>query len=98
MVVEYALRDVAKPIGIAEWKTRLMETLPEELKASLPTIEAIERELGEKRDFLVRPNRATLAEVHELLGDSPVNLTDGELNEARHAFLESRISRSEPES
>ena len=47
LTVEYALRDMAKPIGIAEWRTRLVETLPEDMKASLPTIEEIERELGE---------------------------------------------------
>ncbi|WP_158908593.1 PDDEXK nuclease domain-containing protein [Rectinema subterraneum] len=45
LVVEYALRDVAKPIGIAEWETRLMATLPEELKRSLPTVEELEAEL-----------------------------------------------------
>lgn len=48
LVVEYALRDIAKPIGIAEWKTSLVESLPEEMKASLPTIEALEQELGGK--------------------------------------------------
>jgi Protein of unknown function (DUF1016). len=45
LVVEYALRDVTKPIGIAEWETRLMATLPEELKRSLPTVEELEAEL-----------------------------------------------------
>ncbi len=45
VVVEYALRDVAKPIGVAGWKTKLVETLPEELRGSLPTGEEIEAEL-----------------------------------------------------
>jgi predicted nuclease of restriction endonuclease-like (RecB) superfamily len=45
VVVEYALRDVAKPIGVAGWKTKLVETLPEELRGSLPTVEEIEAEL-----------------------------------------------------
>ena len=44
--VEYALRDVKKPIGVAEWQTRLVESLPKKLKGSLPTIEEIERELN----------------------------------------------------
>jgi hypothetical protein len=44
--VEYALRDVAKPIGVAQWETRLVESLPEGLKGSLPTVEEIEAELG----------------------------------------------------
>jgi predicted nuclease of restriction endonuclease-like (RecB) superfamily len=46
LVVEYALRDVQKPIGVAEWETRLVETLPEELQGSLPTVEQLEAELG----------------------------------------------------
>ena len=47
--IEYALRDVKKPIGVAEWKTRLVESLPKKLRGSLPTIEELERELGESK-------------------------------------------------
>jgi predicted nuclease of restriction endonuclease-like (RecB) superfamily len=51
MVVEYALRDVAKPIGVAQWETRLVESLPEGLRGSLPTVEQIEAELeGDHRE------------------------------------------------
>lgn len=46
IVVEYALRDLRKPIGVAEWRTRIVEKLPEDLKGSLPTVEEIEAELG----------------------------------------------------
>ncbi len=46
LVVEYALRGMETPIGVAAWKTQLTETLPKELKGSLPTIEEIEAELG----------------------------------------------------
>lgn len=46
IVVEYALRDLKKPIGVAGWETRIVEQLPEELKGSLPTVEEIETELG----------------------------------------------------
>lgn len=46
LVVEYALRDLSKPIGVAEWETRLVESLPDELKGSLPTVQQIEAELG----------------------------------------------------
>jgi hypothetical protein len=35
--VEYALRDVRKPIGVAQWETRIVEALPENLKGSLPS-------------------------------------------------------------
>ena len=45
--VEYALRDVKKPIGVAEWQTRLVESLPKKLRGSLPTIADIERELNQ---------------------------------------------------
>ncbi|WP_277058743.1 PDDEXK nuclease domain-containing protein [Trichlorobacter lovleyi] len=43
VVAEYALRDNAQPLGIAEYK--LLESLPESLQTSLPSIEQIEREL-----------------------------------------------------
>jgi hypothetical protein len=45
LVVEYALRDLAKPIGVANWETQLVESLPEELAGSLPTVEEMEAEL-----------------------------------------------------
>jgi predicted nuclease of restriction endonuclease-like (RecB) superfamily len=44
VVAEYALRDNNRPMGIAEYQ--LVESLPEELKTSLPSIEQIEQELG----------------------------------------------------
>ena len=40
--VEFALRDINKPMGVSELK--LVENLPDNLKASLPTIEEIEVE------------------------------------------------------
>ena len=46
IVVEYALRDLMKPIGVAGWKTKIVEELPEDLKSSLPTVEEIEAELS----------------------------------------------------
>lgn len=44
VVAEYALRDDGRPLGIAEYQLRA--ALPEPLQTSLPSIEAIERELG----------------------------------------------------
>lgn len=44
VIAEYALRDIAKPMGVAEWQTRLIQSLPESLKGSLPSIEEIEAE------------------------------------------------------
>ena len=46
LVVEYALDGLRKPMGVADWETKLADTLPEELKGSLPSIEEIEAELG----------------------------------------------------
>lgn len=43
----YTLRDMTKPIGLAEY--RLCESLPEEFKTALPTIEELEAELS--KDF-----------------------------------------------
>jgi predicted nuclease of restriction endonuclease-like (RecB) superfamily len=43
VVAEYALSDRSQPMGISEYK--LLESLPEELQSSLPSIEEIEREL-----------------------------------------------------
>ena len=44
--VEYALRDVRKPIGVADYQVKLVESLPKDLRGSLPTVEEIEAELG----------------------------------------------------
>lgn len=44
MVVEYALRDLQKPIGVASWETKIVKALPKELRGTLPTIEELERE------------------------------------------------------
>ncbi|MDM8558133.1 PDDEXK nuclease domain-containing protein [Candidatus Parabeggiatoa sp. HSG14] len=43
MVVEYALKDVHKPIGVSEYI--ITKNLPKEFKSSLPSIEEIETEL-----------------------------------------------------
>lgn len=46
IVVEYALRDNFKPIGVASYETKIMESLPDNLKGSLPTVEEIEAEFS----------------------------------------------------
>lgn len=53
IVVEYALRDLNKPIGVAQWETSIVRSLPKELVGILPTVEEIEAELSaaeEERD------------------------------------------------
>lgn len=42
-IVEYALRDLNKPIGVSTYQLR--EALPEQLQGSLPTVEQLEAEL-----------------------------------------------------
>jgi len=50
LVVDYALRNLKKPIGLAQWETKLVKSLPKGFKGSLPTIEEIEAELaGDER-------------------------------------------------
>jgi predicted nuclease of restriction endonuclease-like (RecB) superfamily len=49
LTVEYALRDLKKPIGVAQWQTKLVESLPRNLKGSLPTVAEIEAELDNAR-------------------------------------------------
>jgi len=54
VVVEYALRDLHRPIGVARWETQFVNRLPKTLVGSLPTIAEIEAELGATRR---RPGR-----------------------------------------
>lgn len=46
--VEYALRDLNKPMGISEYK--LTDTIPEKFKTNLPSIEELEEQLEEKNE------------------------------------------------
>ena len=45
IVVEYALAGYNNPIGVANWQNDLAASLPDNLKATLPSIEEIENEL-----------------------------------------------------
>jgi hypothetical protein len=55
-VVEYALRDMNKPIGVAQWETQITRALPKELASSLPSIEQIETEL--QSELVKKPEAA----------------------------------------
>jgi predicted nuclease of restriction endonuclease-like (RecB) superfamily len=46
--VEFALRDMNKPMGVSEYT--LVEALPENLKGALPTVEEIEHDLQQLQD------------------------------------------------
>ena len=54
---EYVLRNFNRPIGIAEFELKLGEKLPEDLKASLPTVEEIEAELSLKPEEQKKPKK-----------------------------------------
>jgi predicted nuclease of restriction endonuclease-like (RecB) superfamily len=57
--VEYALRTLLRPMGVADYTTKLMEKLPKKLESSLPTIEDIELELlsHQKKPKLSKKNK-----------------------------------------
>jgi hypothetical protein len=44
-MVEYALENISSPLGVSEYQ--ITSAVPEDLKGSLPSIEAMEQELGE---------------------------------------------------
>ena len=46
VVVEYALRGLKTPIGVAGWQTKIVEKLPKALRGKLPTVKEIEAELS----------------------------------------------------
>ena len=45
LTVEYALRNCATPIGVAKWRTKLVDSLPKKLRGLLPSVEELERKL-----------------------------------------------------
>lgn len=49
LTAEYALRRSTSPIGIASYEIDILEKLPKELKASLPTVEEIESEFEKQQ-------------------------------------------------
>ncbi|BET28312.1 PDDEXK nuclease domain-containing protein [Wolbachia pipientis] len=48
VLAKYTLKDMTKPIGLAEY--RITESLPENIKTALPTIEELEAELSKVSD------------------------------------------------
>jgi len=59
IIAEYSLRDIEKPIGVADYE--LTRALPEKLASSLPSIEDIEAELSEETEE--RPGEQTSEEL-----------------------------------
>ena len=44
-VVEYSIAGYEKPLGVADWTAELENSLPAEIKSSLPSVEEIEKEV-----------------------------------------------------
>jgi len=59
-VVEYSLAGYTNPIGVADWQNQLTESLPDDIKSSLPTIEEIEREIeyAESQMPIIEPSES----------------------------------------
>jgi predicted nuclease of restriction endonuclease-like (RecB) superfamily len=51
-LAKYALAGYTNPIGVAEWEKQITNSLPDELKSNLPTVEEIEQELDRKEQSL----------------------------------------------
>lgn len=65
LVAEYSLRDSNKPIGIAEYN--ISESLPENIKGELPSIEDLETELQKEYDVLKSPTEKKFDALKEKL-------------------------------
>src|SRR3954451_522814 len=50
VVAEYALRDLAKPVGISSYITKLVDSLPKEFRENLPSPKELETELKKSGD------------------------------------------------
>ena len=56
-IAEYALRDINKPMGVAEYEAKIVSSLPKGLKGKLPTIAEIEAELSIVPDIKIKKNK-----------------------------------------
>ena len=48
LVVEYSLAGFKNPIGVSNWESEIVKSLPLEFKSNLPIIEEIEKQFKEK--------------------------------------------------
>lgn len=47
VIAEYALRDLSKPIGVSDYVTRLVESLPEDMEGMVPSVAELEEALSD---------------------------------------------------
>ena len=48
VIAEYALRDMTKPMGVAGYVTKLVDSLPKSLKGAVPSVAELEKGLASK--------------------------------------------------
>ncbi len=65
VVVEYALKNMSQPLGVAEYQ--LTHAIPEELRGELPTIEELEVELEKEVETLSTPVNKKIKLMNDLL-------------------------------
>ena len=62
--VEYSLRDLTKPIGVATYKTHRLKTLPPDLQNVLPTLQDFQSTLLQKKKI-----RNAIKQIESLMSD-----------------------------
>jgi predicted nuclease of restriction endonuclease-like (RecB) superfamily len=67
LVVEYALKDSKKPIGIAEYK--ISETLPSELRGEMPTVEELEAQIEKGLQEFKKPLDIKYERLKQLINE-----------------------------
>lgn len=65
VVVEYSLKNLSAPLGVAEYQ--LLHAVPEGLKGNLPTIEALEQELEKEVQVPEKPLDQKLKKLKDML-------------------------------
>lgn len=55
IIAEYALRDINKPVGVSEYETEIINSLPKNLKGNLPSVQELEDELEKKEILSKKP-------------------------------------------
>ncbi len=88
IIAEYALRDISKPIGIAEYKINQM--LPEDIKGELPSIEEIETKLDEEITGNFSPVDERLKSVKEKIKSLSTPVIQAECS---HQILQSILEK-----
>ncbi|MEK6615832.1 MAG: PDDEXK nuclease domain-containing protein [Bacteroidota bacterium] len=84
-VVEYSLRGLVTPLGVADYK--LSKALPENLKSDLPTVKELEEELEREVEEFQKPVEKKLARLKELIG----GLKQPKVKEKRNPKTSARI-------